>query len=81
MKPFSQCKHRWWVPISYTTVARGFEETQNSFWMTPNEETKTVELDQPLDPEEPLIVNVQQTGFYRFVAFSICRTFYKQVVS
>ena len=59
------------MPISYTTVARGFEETQNSFWMTPNEETKTVELDQPLDPEEPLIVNVQQTGFYRSVESSI----------
>jgi hypothetical protein len=58
---------RWWVPISYTTLGRGFDSTKNSFWMSPDEESKTVILDKPLDNEEPLFVNVQQTGFYRFV--------------
>jgi hypothetical protein len=46
-------------------LKEGFEDTQNSFWMSPEEEKKTIFLDEPLDSDEPLIVNVQQTGFYR----------------
>ena len=56
---------RWWVPISYTTIAKGFEDPENSFWMSPEEEVKTVYLNETLNNDEPLIVNVLQTGFYR----------------
>jgi hypothetical protein len=54
---------RWWVPVSYTTPQKGFEKTKNSIWLAPTEDSKTVTLNEPL--EQPLIVNVQQTGFYR----------------
>ena len=58
----------WWVPISHSTPNQGFDGTKSSVWLSPEEETKTIVLDGPLDEDQPLVVNVQQTGFYRSVA-------------
>ena len=55
----------WWVPISHSTPNQGFDGTKSSVWLSPEEETKTIVLDGPLDEDQPLVVNVQQTGFYR----------------
>jgi hypothetical protein len=39
--------------------------------MSPEEKSKTIILDETLEPSQPLIVNVQETGFYRFIDESI----------
>jgi hypothetical protein len=51
------------VPV--TTVAAGFGRTKNSIWLSPEESSKSVEVDLTLDNDLPVFVNVQQTGFYR----------------
>lgn len=54
----------WWIPLSYTTEKQlEFNSTQPIQWMrkTPS---LTIEMDD-LDNEEWILVNVQQTGFYR----------------
>jgi aminopeptidase N len=58
---------RWWIPISYTTSGGNFENTKNSVWMSPEEATVLATFSN-LDQDAPLIINVQQTGFYRFVS-------------
>eukprot|EP00092_Neocalanus_flemingeri_P026889 GFUD01029145.1.p1 GENE.GFUD01029145.1~~GFUD01029145.1.p1 ORF type:complete len:1053 (+),score=224.11 GFUD01029145.1:199-3357(+) len=58
--------YTWWVPISWTTTSRGFDKTSPDVWMNPKDAMKS--LDIVLDnvsADEPVIVNVQQTGFYR----------------
>ena len=47
------------------TPKEGFSDTQPKMWMSPEEHSKSLTLNETLDPEFPLIVNVQQTGFYR----------------
>lgn len=60
------CFFSWWIPISFATSKEGFSDTQPKIWMSPKEQTKILILNETLDPEFPLIVNVQQTGFYRY---------------
>ena len=57
--------HRWLVPISYTTIEDGFSNTKTNLWLRPDEELKTISLEGKTDSEQPIFVNVQQTGFYR----------------
>ena len=58
--------YTWWVPISYTTTSKGFDKTSPDVWMNPKDATKSqdIVLDD-VSAEEAVIVNVQQTGFYR----------------
>ena len=55
---------RWWIPISYTTPGGNFQNTKNSAWMSP-EEANVVMTFSNLGEDAALIINVQQTGFYR----------------
>ena len=54
------------MPLSYTTVASGFDRTSADLWLSPElaGEEQVVELAGVPD-HTALIANVQQTGFYR----------------
>jgi len=59
-------EYKWWVPLSFTTVANGFDKTSPNLWMSPAQAGQLQEF--PLDGVEDgvaLIANVQQTGFFR----------------
>ena len=57
-----------WIPISYTTPKEGFQDAMNhQIWMTPDDQDTIVYLNNTIDPDQPLIANVQQTGFYRYI--------------
>jgi len=58
--------YTWWVPISYTTTNKGFDKTSPDVWMDPKDAKKPLNIVlEGISPEEAVIVNVQQTGFYR----------------
>lgn len=57
-------EYRWWIPISFTTSGGGFNETKNSIWLSPTE-TKAKKIFANVNQEQAVIVNIQQTGFYR----------------
>jgi len=58
--------YTWWVPISYTTTGKGFDKTSPDVWMNPKDALKSLDIVlEGVSSEEPVIVNVQQTGFYR----------------
>merc|ERR1739838_671634 len=58
--------YTWWVPISWTTPELGFDTTYPSDWLDPARAgTDTALSLSGLEVSQPLIVNVQQTGFYR----------------
>jgi len=58
--------YTWWVPISWTTPELGFDTTYPSAWLDPARAgTDTALSLSGLEATQPLIVNVQQTGFYR----------------
>jgi len=58
--------YTWWVPITYTTTNKGFDKTSPDVWMDPKDAKKSLDIVlEDVSPEEPVIVNVQQTGFYR----------------
>lgn len=54
----------WWVPITYTTAKRlAFDNTKPTEWIrrTP----AAVVYDEDISPAEWILVNIQQTGYYR----------------
>ena len=52
---------QWWVPITFTSPEKGFDNTYNdNLWHQPNEGSKEV-AGMP-DSDVPVIFNVQQTG-------------------
>ncbi|CAB3360791.1 Hypothetical predicted protein [Cloeon dipterum] len=54
----------WWVPITYTTAAtKDFESTKPKLWM--KKEPRVEVNDLPKGDSDWLIMNVQETGFYR----------------
>ncbi|XP_076397777.1 aminopeptidase N-like [Megachile rotundata] len=54
--------YQWWVPITYTTGSNlNFEDTRTMNWLRPDE-VLTVE---GIDPEDWIIVNKKQSGYYR----------------
>jgi len=58
--------YTWWVPISYTTINRGFEGTSPNVWLNPKDAASAINIDlDDISKEEAVIANVQQTGFYR----------------
>ena len=60
--------YTWWVPLSFTTPSGGFEVTKPQAWLDPANADTSTEVDISSLPgleTEPLIANVQQTGFYR----------------
>ncbi|XP_059089638.1 aminopeptidase N-like [Tigriopus californicus] len=60
----SQFDYKWWVPISYTTAGGDFQDTRNEFWLTPSDNgPKTFDIS--ASESDAIIVNVQQTSFYR----------------
>jgi len=59
-------EYKWWVPITYTTTRHSnFENTTNAIWSTPESPVVSFEIDDAQYPGNALIVNIQQTGFYR----------------
>ena len=57
--------YRWWIPISYTTPNGDFSDTKPKIWLSPNDPDQSVIHNTTIQNDEALIVNVQQTGFYR----------------
>ena len=60
--------YTWWVPLSFTTPSGGFDVTKPQAWLDPADAATSTEVDisgLPGLETEPLIANVQQTGFYR----------------
>ena len=58
--------YTWWVPLSFTSPRLGFQATAPSSWLDPAQAETVTEFSLgDLAATEPLIVNVQQTGFYR----------------
>lgn len=54
----------WWVPLTYTTrKERNFKDTKPISWMKREKETKI--YDDHVLEEDWLILNVQETGYYR----------------
>ena len=62
-------EYTWWVPLSFTTPSQGFDQTSPSAWLSPATANGSTLVDlcssANLTREEPVILNVQQTGFYR----------------
>ena len=56
--------YTWWVPLSMTTPSLGFDKTSPDAWLNPAQAETPMEIEMDIG-DEPLIVNVQQTGFYR----------------
>ena len=54
----------WWVPLTFSGPGAGFNTTYSKLWLGPDEGTKVV-TGMP-EGEQPVIFNVQQTGFYRY---------------
>ncbi|XP_012230689.2 aminopeptidase N-like [Linepithema humile] len=55
--------NKWWVPINFATHTNpNFSSTLTTHWLSP--EVKELVIDD-VDPEDWIIVNIQQTGFYR----------------
>jgi len=58
--------YTWWVPLSYTTINRGFEGTSPNVWLDPQYASSSLDIGlDDISNEEAVIANVQQTGFYR----------------
>jgi aminopeptidase N len=57
--------YRWWVPISYAskTYNTDFQRTQPAFWLKNSEKSATKSV--TVDKTDWLILNTQETGFYR----------------
>ncbi|GBP46445.1 Aminopeptidase N [Eumeta japonica] len=56
-------KPLWWIPISYTTAGeRNFTSTRPGLWMRG---VRSYVADLKLGADQWLVVNIQQTGFYR----------------
>ena len=56
-------KYKWWVPISYTTPGGDFDDTRPKIWIKPDD-SEVIRKTNILD-NQALIVNVQETGYYR----------------
>ncbi|XP_055618476.1 aminopeptidase N [Toxorhynchites rutilus septentrionalis] len=57
-------KPLWWIPITFTTLGdSNFNNTKPSIWMRAEEKLILHDMDAP--NHDWLIVNIQQTGYYR----------------
>lgn len=57
--------YKWWVPITHDYEGGDFDNTQDTFWLSPTKPEATLDLSANDDKHKALIVNVQQTGYYR----------------
>ena len=58
-------KYRWWIPISYTTPNGEFSTTVPKLWLKPDDPLGPIQHTLSTPNDQALILNVQQTGFYR----------------
>ena len=56
--------YKWWIPITFDYENGYFNGTINSLWMSPSNNSITVDL-APDSKDKAVIVNVQQTGYFR----------------
>ena len=56
--------YKWWVPITFDLEGGHFNGTRNEYWLSPNADSLVIDLPED-SKEKALIVNVQQTGYYR----------------
>jgi aminopeptidase N len=53
----------WWIPITYTSKSRlNFNDTKPSHWL---KATKNLTIQESFENSEWIVVNIQQTGYYR----------------
>nr|XP_012228393.1 PREDICTED: aminopeptidase N-like isoform X1 [Linepithema humile]XP_012228394.1 PREDICTED: aminopeptidase N-like isoform X1 [Linepithema humile] len=53
---------KWWIPVTWTTRSSlTFHETTPTLWLGPENETISIKT----NPDEWIIVNLQETGYYR----------------
>lgn len=53
----------WWIPITYTSRDRmNFTDTKPTYWL---KATKNLTIQETIHKEDWVIVNMQQTGYYR----------------
>lgn len=53
----------WWIPITYTSKNRmNFNDTKPTYWL---KATKNLTIQETIHKDEWVIVNIQQTGYYR----------------
>ncbi|XP_021963123.1 aminopeptidase N isoform X2 [Folsomia candida] len=57
--------YKWWIPISYASINfnANFNRTKPSFWIKASDKAVTKPID--TNKQDWIIVNVQETGFYR----------------
>lgn len=54
----------WWIPITYTTAKKlAFNDTKPTSWMRKTQ--SAIVSDPDLSPEDWILVNIKQTGYYR----------------
>ncbi|XP_011172905.3 thyrotropin-releasing hormone-degrading ectoenzyme isoform X2 [Solenopsis invicta] len=59
----STANSRWWVPINFATSTNpDFSSTLATHWLSPKTEELVID---GIAPQDWIIVNIQQTGFYR----------------
>uniref|UniRef100_A0AAG5CSS6 Aminopeptidase N n=1 Tax=Anopheles atroparvus TaxID=41427 RepID=A0AAG5CSS6_ANOAO len=57
-------RYLWWIPITYTTLGESnFRQTKPNIWMKAEE--SLVVNDHDIPSHDWIVVNVQQTGYYR----------------
>lgn len=56
--------YKWWVPISYAKAGGDFNDTRSKFWLQPSD-NGSVSFDIEASESDAIVVNVQQTGYYR----------------
>lgn len=66
-RPEKKNKHidddKWWIPLTFTTQTNlDFSNTLPTHWLRPQDENITID---GIDPNDWIIVNLQQMGYYR----------------
>jgi len=57
----------WWIPITFATQSNpNFSNTVPSLWLRPNQN-----ISFEIKPNDWIIVNLQQTGKYKFISLSL----------
>ncbi|KYM78422.1 Aminopeptidase N [Atta colombica] len=58
---WEETNNKWWIPITFATQSNpNFSSTVPRYWLQPNQN-----ITFKIDPYDWIIVNVQQTGYYR----------------
>ncbi|KYQ58025.1 Aminopeptidase N [Trachymyrmex zeteki] len=56
-----EINNKWWIPITFATQSNpNFSNTVPRYWLRPDENVTFI-----TDPSDWIIVNIQQTGYYR----------------